>query len=58
MGCSMYAERELNIDFDMRFDLDQDIIQIPLVNVIIGCLAGFLLLIVLFILLNDRTRGE
>ncbi|CAF1609233.1 unnamed protein product [Adineta ricciae] len=36
----------------------QNIIQIPLVNVIIGCLAGFFLLIVVLIILNDRTRVQ
>jgi len=40
------------------FNLDNDIIQIPLAIVIIGCLAIAFLLIVIFILLNDRARGE
>ncbi|CAF2381608.1 unnamed protein product [Rotaria sp. Silwood2] len=36
----------------------QDIIQIPLAIVIIGCIACTLLFIVLFIVLNDRNRVQ
>ncbi|UJR35411.1 hypothetical protein I4U23_028168 [Adineta vaga] len=36
----------------------QNIIQIPVANVIIGCLAGIFVLLVLFIILNDRTQVQ
>ncbi|CAF0876042.1 unnamed protein product [Rotaria sp. Silwood1] len=36
----------------------QDIIQIPLAIVIIGCIASTLLFLVLFIILNDRNRVQ
>ncbi|CAF0863672.1 unnamed protein product [Rotaria sordida] len=36
----------------------QDIIQIPLAIVIIGCIASTLIYIALFIILNDRTRVQ
>lgn len=38
--------------------LDQDILQIPLVVVIIGCIASLLFLINILILVTNRTRGE
>jgi len=62
MGYPMYGKRKKNVFFliiiFICFYLDNDIIQIPLAIVIIGCLANVFLLIVLFIILNDRTRGE
>ena len=38
--------------------LDQDIIQIPLAIVILGCLAIVLLILVILIVLSNRTRGK
>ena len=38
--------------------LDQDIKQIPLATVILGCLAIVLLILVILIVLSDRTRGK
>jgi len=57
MGCSMYVIIYL---LDLKYEffyLDNDIIQIPLAIVIIGSLACTFLLLVLFMVLNDRTRG-
>ena len=39
-------------------NLDNDILGIPLATVIIGSIANAFLLIVLLIILNDRTRGK
>jgi len=60
MGFSMYVKPEKKVCFFFNdfFYLDNNIIQIPLTIVIIGCLASAFLLIVLLIILNDRTRGE
>jgi tetrahydromethanopterin S-methyltransferase subunit F len=38
--------------------LDQNIEQISLATVILGCLASVLLILVMLIVLSDRTRGK
>ncbi len=59
----MYNVCKRNLDFIVKkkeevLFLDQNIDTIPLVVVILGCLAGLIFLINALILVSSRTRGK
>ena len=57
----MYVKDILRLFYKTKnffFVLDQDIIKLPLIVVVIGCVASILFLVQVLILVSNRQRGR
>jgi uncharacterized membrane protein SpoIIM required for sporulation len=57
MGIAMYVEKIYNKKIFIYL-LDQNITEIPIIVVVLGCAGGLLFLIDILILVSNRTRGK